>query len=163
MNTVKLFTLSLLMLFPLNMSGQTTLSADETRKEELRQRINIDYSVPDFNTKKIDGKVIGVRLAKMLIFLEKNYQQGIYNRMLSAIRSEQVENPRIRFAPIAKMKVQRISKTGDDIFIVIKTTSKIEGAGKLDYDVTFSFTKGVSESIATNDLFCDLSTYIKED
>ena len=48
-------------------------------------------SVPDFNTRKIDAKVMGNRLAGILDYLMENYQLGSYNRRLSSIASEQNE------------------------------------------------------------------------
>lgn len=50
---------SLLMLFSQSLSAQTTQQSEDTRNVELRQGLGIDYSMPDFSTSKIDGKVIG--------------------------------------------------------------------------------------------------------
>lgn len=60
----------------------TTLSAqplgqsqDDKNATELRQKLNIDYSLPDFSTSKLDGKIIGTRLALMLLRLQANYSK----------------------------------------------------------------------------------------
>ena len=39
---------------------------DEAKKQELRQQIGLDYSMPDYSVKKIEASVIGPRLAKIL-------------------------------------------------------------------------------------------------
>lgn len=75
----KLILLSLLMLTAGSMSAQTYSQGEDPKVIEMRQKIGIDYSVPDYNVRKPDAKVMGWRLAKMLIKLEKNYQQGTYN------------------------------------------------------------------------------------
>ena len=82
-NMKKLMLLSLLMLAAVGMSAQTYSQSEDPKEIEMREKIGIDYSVPDYDVKKPDAKVIGWRLAKMLIKLEQNYQQGTYNRMLA--------------------------------------------------------------------------------
>ena len=57
------------MLYTISISAQTTQQSEEARTAELREKIGIDYSMPDFNTSSLNGKVIGERLAKMLQFL----------------------------------------------------------------------------------------------
>ncbi len=69
----KLLILLMLMVCVFGAHAQTAVQQDDLKVTELRQQIGIDYSMPDFDMKKIDGKVIGVRLAKMLEFLQKNY------------------------------------------------------------------------------------------
>ena len=54
--------------------------ADEAKRAKIRESIGLDMSVPDFDTKKIDAKVMGSRLAGILDYLMENYQQGIYDR-----------------------------------------------------------------------------------
>lgn len=63
-----LFTLCML-LGAISISAQTTQQSEEARTAELREKIGIDYSMHDFNTSSLNGKVIGERLAKMLQFL----------------------------------------------------------------------------------------------
>ena len=61
----KLFLMTMLMLFTQSLSAQTTQQSEDARIVELRQKLGIDYSMPDFSTSKIDGKVIGEHLAKL--------------------------------------------------------------------------------------------------
>ncbi len=59
--------------------AQTTSQQENPKVTELRQQIGIDYSMPDFKTKKIDEGVIGTHLAGMLNLLQKYYNDGTYN------------------------------------------------------------------------------------
>jgi len=155
--------LTILMLMTFGMSAQTYLQGEDEKVIEMRQKIGIDYTVPDYDVKKPDAKVMGWRLAKMLIKLEKNYQQGIYNRMLARIRSEVLEDPRIRYVEVKKMKILKIQKAGNMVTIRISTSSKNETFGKLNHEFEIKFDKGVSDNDTVNQLFSDLSSYIKED
>ncbi len=159
----KLILLSLLMLMALCMQAQATSQGEDPKVLEMRQKIGIDYSVPDYDVKKPDAKVMGWRLAKMLQKLEKNYQQGTYNRMLASIRSEIMEDPRIRYIAVNKMKILKIQKVGDVITLRISTSSKNETLGKLNHEFGIKFDKGVSDNDTANQLFSDLNRYIKED
>lgn len=159
----KLILLSLLMLAAGSMSAQTFSQGEDPKVIEMRQKIGIDYTVPDYDVRKPDTKVMGWRLAKMLQKLEKNYQQGTYNRMLAAIRSEILEEPNLRYIAVNKMKILKIQKVGDVIIIRISTSSKNETLGKLNHEFEIKFDKGVSDNDTVNQLFSDLNRYIKED
>ena len=109
--------LTILMLAAGSMSAQTYSQGEDQKVVEMRQKIGIDYTVPDYDVRKPDAKVMGWRLAKMLQKLEQNYQQGTYNRMLASIRSEILEDPNLRYTAVNKMKIQKIQKVGDVIAI----------------------------------------------
>lgn len=147
----------------LYLSAQSTSQGEDEKFVEMRQKIGIDYFLPDYDVKKPDVKVMGWRLAKMLIKLEKNYQQGTYNRLLASIRSEVLEEPRIRYIAVNKMKILKVQKVGDVITIRISTSSKNETLGKLNHEFDIKFDKGVSDNDTVNQLFSDLNRYIKED
>lgn len=156
----KLLLITLLMVFTLNISAQTTQQSDDARTVELRQKLGIDYSMPDFSTSKIDGKVIGERLAKLLQQLQSKYDSSVLNQYISLIQCEQIEN--LNYATIEKLNITRISKVGDVITIEAKTKLGNNAAKVKNAKLTFVFNKGVSESISVNDLFKDLGRYIKE-
>lgn len=65
----KLFLFALLLMACANVNAQTSSRSEDEKAIEYRQKIGIDYSMPDFNTSSLNGKVIGERLAKMLQFL----------------------------------------------------------------------------------------------
>ena len=159
----KLILLFLLMLAAVSMQAQATSQGEDPKVIEIRQKIGIDYTVPDYDVKKPDAKIMGWRLAKILQSLEKNYTQGINNQLLMAVRAEFVEDNRLRYMPIDKMKIQRITKKGENIHIVVMTTSKNENIGKVESALNLIFKKGVSDSDVTNSLFSTLSRYIKEE
>lgn len=149
----KLLFLSFLMLAAGSMSAQTFSQGEDPKVIELRQKIGIDYTVPDYDVRKPDAKVMGWRLAKMLQKLEQNYQQGTYNRMLASIRSEILEDPNLRYTALNKMKIQKIQKVGDVIAIRINTSSKNETLGKLNHEFDIKFDKGVTDNDTANQFF----------
>lgn len=151
-----------LLLMACGMAAQST-QIDEKKMMEYRETIGLDYSMPDFNTSKIDAKVIGVRLAKILQSLEENYVQGYYNRVLASILAEQLETPAYQFVSVTKIKTQKITKMGDEITILLKTTFKSTNEGKKNAILTLRFFQGISDSHFVNSLFYALGNYLKED
>ena len=139
-----------------------TVLTEEQKKQEIREKINLDYSVPDYNVNKPDVKVMGWRLAKILQSLEKNYTQPVYNQMLSQIRNTQMEELRVRYLPIEKIKILNIQKQDSVITIKINTISKINKK-KVNYDVVFTFVNSVADIDLANDLFANIARYISED
>ena len=156
----KLFLMTMLMLFTQSLSAQTTQQSEDARTVELRQELGIDYSMPDFSTSKIDGKVIGERLAKLLQQLQSKYDNCVLNQYISLIQCEQIEN--LNYATVEKLNIARISKVGDVITIEAKTKLSNNAAKVKNAKLTFVFDKGVSESTSVNDLFKYLGRYIKE-
>ena len=156
----KLFLMTMLMLFTQSLSAQTTQQSEDARTVELRQELGIDYSMPDFSTSKIDGKVIGERLAKLLQQLQSKYDNCVLNQYISLIQCEQIED--LNYATVEKLNIARISKVGDVITIEAKTKLSNNAAKVKNAKLTFVFDKGVSESTSVNDLFKYLGRYIKE-
>ena len=156
----KLFLMTMLMLFTQSLSAQTTQQSEDARTVELRQELGIDYSMPDFSTSKIDGKVIGERLAKLLQQLQSKYDNCVLNQYISLIQCEQIEN--LNYATVEKLNITRISKVDDVITIEAKTKISNNAAKVKNAKLTFVFDKGVSESTSVNDLFKYLGRYIKD-
>ena len=156
----KLFLMTMLMLFTQSLSAHTTQQSEDARTVELRQELGIDYSMPDFSTSKIDGKVIGERLAKLLQQLQSKYDNCVLNQYISLIQREQIEN--LNYATVEKLHITRISKVDDVITIEAKTKLSNNAAKVKNAKLTFVFDKGVSESISVNDLLKNLGRYIKE-
>ena len=148
--------------------GATTLSAqplgqsqDDKSAIELRQKLNIDYSLPDFSTSKLDGKVIGTRLALMLQRLQANYREAVNNQYLSKLVCEQ--NDGLNYVTIENLKIQKISKTGNVITIMSNAKLSKNPLGLKNTEICMAFTKGVSDNKAVNSLFSNLAKYIKEE
>ena len=156
----KLFLMTMLMLFTQSLSAHTTQQSEDAHTVELRQELGIDYSMPDFSTSKIDGKVIGERLAKLLQQLQNKYDGSVLNQYISLIQCEQIEN--LNYATVEKLNIARISKVDDVITIEAKTKLSNNAAKVKNAKLTFIFNKGVSESTSVNDLFKDLARCIKE-
>ena len=92
----------------------------EQYKSELREKLQLDYSMPDFSTSKLDPEIIGNRLCKMLRKLQDNIQDPVFNRKLSYIACEQ--NPNLKYVTIDKFSIKNISKSGN----VMKIKAKVK-------------------------------------
>ena len=134
--------------------------AEGNQQEEQRQNLGIDYSMPDFSTSKIDGDVIGARLAKMLQLLMNCQNVFTHKRMLSAIQAEQIEE--LKYVEIDNFKVNKITKHGDEITVLIKTNLKPNSSGIKKSQFLLRFIGGLSKSSVVNDLFLSLGRYIHE-
>lgn len=154
-----LFTICLL-LGAISISAQTTQQGEDARTAELRHKIGIDYSMPDFNMSKIEGKVIGERLAKMLRLLQSNAKDPVYNQRLSSILCDQ--NDKLNFCTIDKFKISNVSKQGDVITIKMNASLMQNSYGIKNSDFCVVFNKGVADNQTANDFFSDLSRYIKD-
>ena len=153
----KLLIMIILMACVFGVQAQTAVQQEDQKVAELRQQIGIDYSMPDFKTKKIDGAVIGTHLAGMLNLLQKYYNDGTYNWKLAAIVKEQ--KGLVSQVSVDKLKINEVSKVGDKICVKmnVKLSKNSEGIKNADIDVVFN--KGISESQAVNSLFSYLSRY----
>ena len=76
-------TLMLMVSMGMNAQIRVGYQTDSAKIAEYRERIGIDMTVPDFETKKIDAKVMGTRLAGILEYLLENYTQGTYSRLIA--------------------------------------------------------------------------------
>ena len=151
----------LLLLGAANLSAQSSWSAtnEEQYKSEIRQELNLDYTLPDYSIHKVDPKAMGPRLAAILQELSAKYKQGNYLSMLSLIQSDQIEG--LDYCTIEKMGLVNVTKTGNTITIRFKTTL---GPNPLDLkksDLIFTFVDGVSENKRVNSLFSNICNYIK--
>lgn len=132
---------------------------DEQYKSELREKILLDYSMPDFSTSKLNPKIIGDCLSKMLRKLQDHYLDPVFNRKLSHIVCEQ--NPNLKYVTIDKFSIKNISKSGNVITIKAKTKLSKIAVGVKTAEIVMSFDNGVSDSWAINDLFSDLGRYME--
>ena len=164
--TLRTLLFCLLTLSSLSASAQTrTLTEaqrEELKRQEYRESINLDYSVPDYNVKKPDEKVMGWRLAKILMSLERNYTQTLHNQILSHIRNKQMGEFKYSYLHIDKISILNIQKQDSAITIKINTLSK-QNRQKIAFDIVLTFVNSLSEDMTANQLFSDLARYIKED
>ena len=143
-----------------------TLQAQNNNQEEdaqvvwTRNRIGIDYSMPDFSTKKIDASIIGDHLADMLTLLRSQYRESAYYRRLISIMREQQDffmTPEIK-----KFAIIGITKKGDVITIQTKYTLTKNEEGIKTLNIPFEFVKGISPSYSVNSLFTALSRDVQD-
>lgn len=65
MKTIKILFTALLMLVSLASFAQAN-NDNEEYKTRVRQTLQLDYSMPDYSTSRINAKIIGQRLANIL-------------------------------------------------------------------------------------------------
>ena len=118
-------------------------------------------TVPDYETKKIDAKVMGPRLAGILEFLLENYTQGTYSRLIAQILGEQYEALQNKFFNIKKMKFVSASKKGNELSIFMKVWPDKNTKDVKQADLKIHFIDGVSESRTTNELFSTIRHYVQ--
>ena len=134
---------------------------DSAKIAEYRERIGIDMTVPDFETKKIDGKVMGTHLANLLEFLLENYLQGTYNMHISEMVKEQNEALEKLYFSIKKMEFVSAKKTGDEINIYMKVWPAKNSANVKKVDLTIHFKDGIGDNTNANSLFSNMSRYVQ--
>ena len=158
-----LFTLLLLL-------GATTLyaqklpitSAEEREamyKAEMKEKLAIDYSMPDYTTNKFDANVMGEHMAMMVnTFLEKCTLKS-YQRPLNKIIGEQVEALQYSDYGIKKMNLVSATKSGNEITLLFRVWLDKNTKGIKQTEMTIRFIDGVSDSKTTNELFRNISSY----
>lgn len=152
-----------------NLNAQTvygsaqTWTGKETKEEIWRKKIDLDMSIPDFKTKKIDQEVMGWRLAKMIEFIQKTYTQASYNRHWSSIRYEKTDDPRIRFQNVDKLDFVSAEKKDSIITLKWKTFTTLDKKEKVYNEIVMTFVNSVSDSESINNLFSNISRYIRPD
>lgn len=134
---------------------------NEAKQAEMREKIGLDLTVPDFDTKKIDAKVMGIRLASILDYLMENYQQGVYDRRLCSIASEQNEALVNAYFQIKEMKFLNSVKKGNEIAILMRADLQKNAANVKQTGIAFHFVDGLSESEKVNEMFSYISQYVQ--
>ena len=152
----------LLLLVAASLSAQTVAETDKQAlyNAEVREKIGLDYSMPDYTIDKIDEKVIGPRLAAILERFNKTYHERGNLDLLNMIQTSQIEG--LSYARIKEMKFDEIKKIGNLITISYNTSLESNNAGKKKATLTFKFKDGVSDDKLTNQFFSSISRYIKE-
>ena len=129
-------------------------------QNRVRRVLQLDYSMPDYSTRKIDAKVTGERLAKILIkTLEMSKSQSNLG-MLSVMQGRQIDG--LDYCAIKGIKLDRVVKQGSEITIIFNTTLDKNVLNLNKTKLAFRFIDGVSEDVATNDFFINVCRYIKD-
>ena len=156
-----LLILALVSVLPLDMSAQIWVGykSDSVRTAEYRQKIALDYSMPDYSVTTIDEKKIGSRLANILRYYEEVNHQNMYSRRIATILAEQNEAFEYSYFEIKKQKLMKIEKSADEITIVYKLWLDKNPANLKQVDILYHFKEGVSESKTVNEMFSQMSHY----
>ena len=152
----------LLLLETMNISAQISSdsSKQEQYKQEIQEKLQLDYSMPDYSTSKIDPKVIGGRLATILKAINKTYQQLINLSTLSVIQTSQTEG--LSYGRIKQMKLNSITKNGNEIRIEYKTTLEKNNLNLKNSMLIFRFIDGVSDNLIINEFFSNICRYMND-
>ena len=134
---------------------------NESKRAEIREKIGLNMPVPDFDTKKIDAKVMGTRLAGILEYMLENYRQGTYSRQIAQTLGEQVEELKQVYFNVKKMKFVSATKKGNDLTILMKVWPGKNVRDVKQVDLTIHLFDGVSESQSANELLSNMSHYIQ--
>ena len=148
----------------MNLSAQSrwrnSTSMDEQYKADIREKLQLDYSMPDYSVNKIDAKVIGPRLATILLKLDENYCHGANTTFLDILLTNQIEG--LIYAQIKRIKLDEVTKNVNTIIIRYKADLEPNNLGLKNAPLTFRFVDGVSDDKSTNDFFCMVCRYINE-
>lgn len=156
-----LFTMSLLLLSAATLSAQPSgQSQDDQYKSDIRQKLNLDYSMPDYSVKKIDDRKMGSHLANILRYFEENARQGTFTPWLGSILSEKDESFKYRYIELKKLKLMNVSKTGNEITIIYNATLNDAAGLPSKVDLAFRFLDGISESKPVNEMFSYICNYV---
>lgn len=138
-----------------------TVGPDSERNAEYKKAIGLDTTVPDFDTNKIDAKVMGSRLANLLNYLLENYNQESYELQIAQILGEQNESLQHLYYNIKKMQFAHASKQGDVMTVLMHVWPDKNKADVNQADLMFRFVDGVSDDQTTNALFSYMSRYVE--
>lgn len=137
-----------------------TVGSDSERNAEYKKAIGLDTTIPDFDTNKIDAKVMGSRLANLLNYLLENYNQESYELQIVQILSRQNESLQHLYYKIKKMQFSHASKQGDVMTVLMNVWPDKNIADVNQVDMMFRFVDGVSDDQTTNALFSYMSRYV---
>ena len=160
---IRMLITTLFLMLSLTMSAQlrTGYQTDSVKNAEYREKIAIDMSVPDFETKKINEKVMGKHLASLLVFLLENYHPGTYNQQILEMVKEQNEAFEKHYFNIKKMEFVGAKKTGNEIKIYMKVWPTKNSANAKKLDLTIHFKDGIGDNRHVNELFSNISRYVQ--
>ena len=159
---MKLLLTILLLLGATSISAQTSAkpSLDSVKIAEYREKLSLDYSMPDYSVKKIDESKIGSHLANILRYFEENGTRGTLTSWISSILAEQNETFKNRYIELKKLKLQKVLKKGDEITIIYNASLQAPAGLPSQADLMFHFLDGVSESKPVNEMFSYISRYV---
>lgn len=147
--------------------GVTSLSAqrlktyiDEDRRAEVRKTLVLDYSMPDYTTSKPNPKIIGQRLADILDKFQEMSQSQTMMGSISVIQTQQIDG--MIYCTVKKVKLNEVAKHGNQITITYDTELARNQKNLKNSKIVFIFVDGVSDDMATNDIFTNVCKYVRD-
>ena len=159
-----LLIIAMLCVMPMDIIAQRNLTVeqrDSIQKAEYKEKIGLDYSMPDYSVTSIDEKKMGSRLANLLRFYEEVKGQSIYSRMANTILSEQNEEFEHVYIELKKQKLLKVEKVANEITITYRLWFNKNPKNIKQTDVSFHFKDGISESQTVNEMFSNMSHYVQ--
>ena len=135
-------------------------NVDEDRKADIRKTLALDYSIPDYSTSKPNPKVMGQRLADILNKFQEMTQSQTIMGTLSVIQAQQIDG--WVYCAVKKIKLHNVEKSGNQITISYNTELDKNQKNLKKVQLVFKFVDGVSDDMATNNIFTNVCRYIKE-
>ncbi len=124
MKTIKILFTALLMMVSLAGFAQANKQTDEEKLAEyqnrVRQTLRLDYSMPDYSVTKVNPKVMGDRLAKILNKTMEMSQSQANFGILSVIQSRRIEG--LTYCPVTNVKFAKATKQGNVITLYFNST-----------------------------------------
>jgi len=160
----KLMLFSLLILIAIGISAQRNLTPeqrDSIQRAEYKEKIGLDYSMPDYSVSSIDEKKMGARLANLLRFYEEVKGQSIYSRMVNKVLGEQNEEFEHVYIEVKKQKLMKVEKVANEITIIYRLWLNKNPKNIKQADVSFHFKDGISECQTVNEMFSNMSHYVQ--
>lgn len=156
---IKTILTTLMLMTSVAMSAQVNSELTDEYKDEIRQKLSLDTTLPDYSVYKVDAEVMGPRLATILQELGSKYKRSDYLSILSSIQVDQIED--LDYCTIEKLGLVNVTKTGNTITIRFKTTLAKNPLDLKKSDLIMTFVDGVSENKKVNALFSNICNYMK--
>lgn len=150
---------ALMLMASVAISAQVNKELTDEYKNEVRQKLSLDTTLPDYSVYKVDAKEMGPRLAAILQELGAKYKRSDYLSILSSIQVDQIED--LNYCTIEKLGLVNVTKSGNTITIRFKTNLAKNPLDLKKSDLIFTFVDGVSENKKVNALFSNICNYIK--
>ena len=142
--------------------GQVKSSySDSAKIAEFREKIGLDMSVSDFETKKINAMVMVERNASLINFLMENYHQAFYGQQIARVLREQNEEVGMGYVEIKKMKFLHASMSGNAMTFLFKVWLVVNTTDDRLAKMKLLFNDGISESKTVDELLSYMSRYVK--
>ena len=144
-----------------DLSAQSTWGtvSDDQYASDVRQKLSLDTTLPDYSVYKIDPQVMGPRLAAILQELGAKYKRSDYLSVLSMIQADQIEG--LDYCTIEKLGLVNVTKSGNTITIRFKTNLAKNPLDLKKSDLIMTFIDGVSHNKKVNALFSNICNYMK--